>query len=555
MLTVLALAGVIALSGCSSGNKVENTPQESATATNSTEPVKPEKVTWFSDAGYWNPPSPWNTDPNTVQGVITQKTGLTFDFNIPAQEGGTKLSLMLATSGDLPDVMTVTDTALVKKLIDADKVWDLDEFLKKYNPSSTLLKSIPQDMKQAMITRDGGWYAFPSHLDSADAREMYPPSGGFYSDGAKFRNNNAVILNEQLMEQAGISVEDIKTEDDLLAAFEKVKGMKVEGADVIPLLVSGKGYQGATLATLQDHFGAMPVDKAGNYRDIIFAPETKHALDFMFKAAQEGYFDAGQMTLDDGGIKAAALSGRVLCFIGSTPSTSVADANNGLTWVSPGPILSNQNTKPVTGRYLKAGTGWMQTLISKSASHPERIAKWLDFMTSHEGLLLHYYGFEGKGYNIEDGVAVQTELGQQESKDYAQTGVFAFWPFHNIAWHDHATAPPTTLNGVDGLMAMQLQTAAGKKSVIFDTAPLSMPPDFIPADSKMASNQAQIKTYKEAQISKIILAKDEAASNKLYDEMISKIKDLGQTEIDAKMNEQFHKQQKEYGVTVVGINS
>ena len=77
----------------------------------------PEKVSWFSDVSFWNPPSPWNTDPKTVEGAITQKTGLTFDFNIPAQDGGTKLSLMLATSEELPDLITVTDDKLVKKLI------------------------------------------------------------------------------------------------------------------------------------------------------------------------------------------------------------------------------------------------------------------------------------------------------------------------------------------------------------------------------------------------------------------------------------------------------
>ena len=76
-----------------------------------------------------------------------------------------------------------------------------------------------------------------------------------------------MIFNEQLMKQAGISVSDIKTEDDLLAAFKKVKDLKVNGAPVIPLLIDGKVYQVATLPTLQDHFGAMEVDKAGNYRD------------------------------------------------------------------------------------------------------------------------------------------------------------------------------------------------------------------------------------------------------------------------------------------------
>ena len=46
----------------------------------------------------------------------------------------------------------------------------------------------------------------------------------------------------------------------------------------------------------------MGVDKDGNYRDVIFAPETKHALKFMFNAARRGYFDPSQMTFDDGAI-------------------------------------------------------------------------------------------------------------------------------------------------------------------------------------------------------------------------------------------------------------
>ena len=54
----------------------------------------------------------------------------------------------------------------------------------------------------------------------------------------------------------------------MLAAFEKVKSMKVGGAPVIPLQISGKIYWAATIPTLQEHFGAMWVDKDGNYRDI-----------------------------------------------------------------------------------------------------------------------------------------------------------------------------------------------------------------------------------------------------------------------------------------------
>ena len=197
----------------------------------------------------------------------------------------------------------------------------------------------------------------------------------------------------------------------------------------------------------------------------------------------------------------------------------------------------------------------MQTLISKTAANPERIAKWLDYMTSNEGLLLNYYGFEGKGYNLNNGLVAQTELGVQEAKDYSKTGVFAFWPFHNIAWHDHATEAPKNRVGPDALMAMQVGTAAAKKSTIYDTSALAMPSDFIPAGSKMANDQVQIDQYKQAQISKIILAKDANAMNQFYNDMISKLKQLGLSDIDAKKNEQFHKQEKERGETIKGINS
>jgi putative aldouronate transport system substrate-binding protein len=561
---VLALAGAVALSGCTSSKPGDNSAETKGSKSEAAQ-GGPTQLAWFADTSFWNPPSPWNTDPNSVEGTITQKTGLTFQWNIPAQDAGTKLSLMLTTSDKLPDIMTVTDGTLIKKLIQSGKVWNMEEFLKKYDPSSPLLTNFPQDLKKALTERDGGWYSFPSHIDTADARKMYPPSSNFFSDGAKYRDNGSIMFNEQIMKQAGISVSDLKTEDGVLAALKKVKGTTFNGAPVIPLQLDGKGYSGisvggsghgGSLGVLESMFGAMPVDKEGNYRDVILAPETKHALDFLFKAAQEGLFDPSQMTMDTTATKAAVVSGRVFAFIGNTANTGFTDQTSVATWVSPGPVLSNQSTKPVMGRSLKVGTGWLQTFISKTAQSPERIAKLLDFMTSNEGLLLNYYGFKGTDYNLDkDGLVVQTEQGLKDAADYSKTGVFAFWPFHNIAWHDHATAAPTIQKGADGLEAMQVQTAFGKASEIFDTSPLSMPSDFIPAGSKMANDQQQIKTYLEAQVSKIILAKDAAAKDQIYNEMIAKVKQMGLDDIVSKINEQFHKQEQTFGVTVKGMNS
>ncbi|QGG57356.1 extracellular solute-binding protein [Paenibacillus sp. B01] len=562
------LVGTILLAGCSSnasnGNESGNSGAPANASGSNNETTAPVKLTWFSDVSGWNPPSPWNSDPNSVEGTITSKTGISFEFNIPAQDAGTKLSLMLVNGDKLPDVMSITDGTLIKKLIQADKVWNLDEFLKQYDPDSPLLANFPGDIKQALIDRDGGWYAYPSHMDSKDARELYPPSSEFYSDFAKFRGNGSIMFNEQIMQQAGIKADDLKTEDGVLAAFDKVKGMQFNGAPVIPLQIDGKGYaginvgrngHGGTLGVLEGMFGAMPVDKDGNYRDIILAPETKHAIDFLYKAAKQGAFDPSQMTTDGTATKAAVKSGRVFAFIGNTADTGFTDEDAVSTWTTPGPVLSNQNTKPVFGKSMKAGAGWMSTFISKSAPHPEQIAKWLDFMTSDEGLLLNYYGFEGKGYTLENGLAVQTEQGLKDAASYSTTGVMAFWPFHNIAWHDHATKEPTSAKGTDGLMARTVQTTIGKASEIYDTTPLQMPSDFIAAGSKMANDQLQIQTYLEAQVSKMVLAKDEASRDQIYNDTIAKAKQMGLDEINAKINEQFHKQEQSLGVTVKGINS
>ena len=104
----------------------------------------------------------------------------------------------------------------------------------------------------------------------------------------------------------------------MLAALKKVKDMKltVNGQPVIPLQLHGKNYHGESLQYLQKSFGAMPIDKDGKFRNIYMSPENKHAIEFLFKTAQGGYFDPGQLTTDNAAIEANLLSGRVFMFIG-----------------------------------------------------------------------------------------------------------------------------------------------------------------------------------------------------------------------------------------------
>lgn len=535
------------------GNKVNS---ENSSNDSSGEGI--DKAVWFSTIDFWNPPTTWNTDPTTVPGAITDKTGLTFEFNIPAQDGETKLNLMLVSGGgDFPDVVTITNEVLGKKLIEAGKVWELDEFLQQYDPESHLLTDFPADVKKAIVSRDGGFYAYPSHISSEDARKVYPPSGEFYVELVEYASNGAIVVNSRILEEAGLTLADIQTESGLLAAYKKINEMnlQVDGAPIIPLLVDGKSYQGPTLGFLQDSFGAMPVDKEGNYRDRLLAPETKEALAFLNKAYQGGFLDPGQMTVDNAAVKADMASGRVFTFIGNSADTAF-DKND--YWTSSGPIISDSGSTPVLGKSKQAGGGWMKTYISKTTKYPEKLAKWLSFMNSEEGMMLHIYGFEGVHYELDsEGHVVKTEQGLQDATDYMKTGLAAFWPFAYTTFSYSKQQPPTEETDPYAVTANRVQAAYGKHSQtkIYDNSSFQLPGDLFPADSKQANDELQIKTYKEAQIAKIVLANSDAEFNQLYDEMIDQIKKMGIEALDQERNNYVQKKNEEYGIKEVSINS
>jgi putative aldouronate transport system substrate-binding protein len=556
--TVVTLAGVVALSGCSS-NKSESEsspdPKASSAAAASEAPKAPVNLNWFATTGGWNPPQ-WSTEPGTVMGELTKKTGITFSYNIPAQDGETKLNLMMVSTSDaFPDVITGVGPNIGKKLVDAGKVWELEEFLKKYDPKSHLLKDYPADVKEQMVKHYGGWYVIGSHMVSNDARKVYPPSSDYFADVAKYAENKGILVNSNLLKEAGIELSSLKTEEGVLAALEKVKGMQVDGKPVIPLQIHGKNYHGETLQFLQRSFGAMPIDKDGKARTILLSPENKNAIKFLFKAAQGKYFDPGQMTTDNAAIEANLLSKRVFMFIGGM---GIAKFDKLDFWVSPGAILSSEGTKPVFPFMSEPGRGWMQTMISKSTKEPEKLAKWLSYMTSPEGMTLTGFGIEGVHYTKDNkGLITRTEQGIQAQKDSNKTAVDIFWQFSNTAFLESVQPAPTKREGAGGLIDMEGKTAYARSPgvVRYDASVLTLPGDFYASGSKNATIREQIQQYMEAQVAKMVLAKDEAAFNKLYDEFVDMLKKLKVDELDAALDAELKKKSKEMGVTVKGINS
>ena len=62
-------------------------------------------------------------------------------YDIPAQDGDTKLNLMMVSTSDTFPGITTIGPDMEKKLVQAGKVWELEEFLKKYDPNPICSKT------------------------------------------------------------------------------------------------------------------------------------------------------------------------------------------------------------------------------------------------------------------------------------------------------------------------------------------------------------------------------------------------------------------------------
>lgn len=542
LLLITLSAGLILLSGCGA--------EQNPTVTEEGEDSY-ARASLFCDVNFWEPPS-WSTEEGTITGDITEKTGLALDITVPPQNADAQLSLMLLND-DLPDIISLTNETTISQLITSGKVWDLEEFLKRYCPESHLLKSFPEDIKRELIKRDGGWYAYPSHMNSQDSRKIWKPSSKFYEDWTNYNDNNAIIWNRELLEKAGLTVEEVQTEEQVLAAWDKMKNMHldVDGEAVIPLLVDGKGYIDPTVKFLEYTFGAERVDENGNYRDILLQPQAEHALLFLNEAIRNGYAAPEQLTYENTKIKSLMAGGNVFCFIGNVANSGIDFTK----WVSSGPVLSSGGETPVLGKNLRAPTGWLSTFVSKDCRNPEQVAAWIDYMTSDEGLLFWSFGYEGSDYRLDDdGYVVQSEKGEAASLDYGQTGQGAWWMFDNFSWERSILPEPEEDSSTAAEKEVYTAFGSHDRTVSYDESLLPLTAEDIPPESDEGILDAKIRAYEKEQIPRIILAgsREEAAAR--YSEMTETLKRMGIETLDAYKNEIYQKNCREYSGRIEKVN-
>lgn len=249
-------------------------------------------------------------------------------------------------------------------------------------------------------------------------------------------------------------------------------------------------------------------------------------------------------------------SGRVLCFIGNKANTDADSTHTGTTWSSTGAILSDEGTLPVLPKNLKGGAGWIQTFIAKDCQHPEKIAKWLSWMSSEEGLTWCIYGQEGDTFlRDENGNIVWTEAGDEKRLDYVNTGLTAYWPFHNTSFEQHVLAPPAETD--EDYLGMLNQTALGRldETTVFNSALIEFSSTLIDPSSDEGISKAQIDNYLVGQITVVVMSKDDAEFEAKYEEMMKKLQELGIDKVNAIYDAEYKTKCEAYGETLTNANS
>ncbi len=512
-------------------------------------------VYWFSDVTGWGPDS-WNgTDTSPVLDAIREKLGITFTIEQPPTDADTKLGLMIA-SGDLPDLISITDEDTIKLLIDSGKVWTLPELLEQYDPESHLLTDFPEDVKESIIRQYGDWWFFPSHMNSNDNMAIYPPSSETYENNLNFGENTAIMFNQTMMDELGLTQEDVQTEAALLETLETVKnsGYTVDGQSIYPVMLHGDQWIGTSLdGAIAQSYGVLPVDADGNYRHKELDPAYKSALKLVNTFIQKGYLDVNSLTIDETAMKTYVEAGRVFCWIGNPAQSST---KNEIPWVSFGPIVAENEAQPTVPINQQAGTGWIKTFVSKDCEHPEAIAKLLSYVSTSEALYLNEYGVEGEDYELdENGLAVRTEEGQQRYQDVYLENMW-LWPINNTNFEWGTQAGPE--EGSDTYVYSQVSTALGMydTTYIYDQALLGFEDStVIEPSSDLGIKYSQLDSYLESQKAKIISAASDDAFEQEYANMISTLEEYSIHEIDEAYNEKLQEYYEMYGETIENVNA
>jgi putative aldouronate transport system substrate-binding protein len=160
----------------------------------------------------------------TQQRVIREKLGITYLVRgIQSNDLQTSINLMLASGEELADMLVLGRNPVIRNaLIESGKVMEVSSLYR--SPTLKTIPNIPEKVKQFVTEPDGKMYVLPSIYD-INPDDPFP---GWTLSAVWFRTD--------LMEQAGVTEQDLSTLAGFEGALRKFKALKdPTGNSMIPL--------------------------------------------------------------------------------------------------------------------------------------------------------------------------------------------------------------------------------------------------------------------------------------------------------------------------------
>jgi putative aldouronate transport system substrate-binding protein len=481
-------------------------------------------------------------DPATslVDGIINKKTGVTISFSSPPEESYEKLNAMIS-SNSLPDIVTLSyDPTIVTygEMQQSGQIYPILELMDKYAPE--MHAAIPQSMVDWYKYSDGKLYGVASYFFAPERMAKDFP---LYTSAG-------IVARKDIMDALGIKAKDFSTKAGFVAALKKVKasGLKGDnGKPVMPIYLSTEvtDMLGWVLASM---FGAYEEDADGNWVDKIDTPKYLEALKFANFLYREGLVDIGNFTSSMSQVKEMALSGGLFAYMGhmgdfrgtaqmlfaKIPQRKYVPVECVRADDGAQPLFSSQNTN-----------GWTMTCISRACKKPDRAIRLLSYLYSKEGQMTTLFGQEGKTYTMVNGKAQFTPELVDARKANAAKAIKDYTVGYYFMMKDPVLERVTTAPAVDEYTRLWDDIRSFFSRYVYSDRVFDVSPA---AGTDEEAILAQIQTYEEQFLPKIVMAGSETEVQTLYKQMLQHENELGRQALLKQEKAKYFANKKRLGV-------
>ncbi|BBH20516.1 ABC transporter substrate-binding protein [Paenibacillus baekrokdamisoli] len=422
---MITLVACVAMVGCS--NKGENQPTSTNSPPASTSPSeKPSKepitLKFSSDGPVFVGQFPSGVQTDEIAMEIAKQTGVSLD--IDRVNDDKKFNLEMA-SGELPDIILVTNKDHLNQLIKGNQIIPLDDLLTTNGPD--ILKELPNRIK------------ISKKFWSADTNKLYalPGLASQFAPQERYESPGYLIRWDYYKE---LGFPEVNNMDDLL---NMLKAMQ----DKHPTNDQGQKTYGIS-PYFADFFTYRTFDNAFNRLTannfISLNPETGEpsggffdtdnafwkGTDFYFKANQLGILDPDSFVHKFENLQEKTKNGLVLFsthhWLGTNAANELLAAKDPLSGYVGLPYPKGQSM--TTDAVSPDGNETRLWVISKNSKHPERAMDLINYILTSEGSRLINDGFEGEQWELDNGKPKVIDADKRNDAVYAEkTGMGKYW--------------------------------------------------------------------------------------------------------------------------------